>query len=89
MNIINGVFIVIRGLSEWNDPDREVQLKLKWFDFYYNHGKMLLPPAIISISAAERFTIGKKICSEKAAELRTIATIAETPASTNVAVTIG
>lgn len=39
MKIINGSVPHHKKLSKLNDPCREVQLKLKWFDFYYYHGK--------------------------------------------------
>lgn len=39
MKIVNGAVPHHKKLSKLNDPDREVQLKLKWFDFYYTHGE--------------------------------------------------
>jgi len=39
MKIINGSVPYHKQLSKLNDPSREVQLKLKWFDFYYSHGQ--------------------------------------------------
>lgn len=39
MKIINGAIPHHRRISKLTDPSREVQLKLKWFDFYYAHGQ--------------------------------------------------